>query len=198
MDLELRATDGGGEPDILGTKPPALAEHHRASLDVLAGMAPVGAALDSGRNHDAVAFAGAVLLHQHRVGAGRHRRAGEDADRLSARRRPVRALPGRDPPAHGQPGIAVPVEVVEIDRVAVDRRVVVRRNRERRRQIGGEDPAARPPQRNGLAAGDDIEPLREQRERLAGGHQRAAEGEAVVGELRHRQAAPLAAERSPQ
>ena len=41
MDLELRATDGGGEPDILGTKPPALPEHHRAGLDVLAGMAPV-------------------------------------------------------------------------------------------------------------------------------------------------------------
>ena len=85
-----------------------------------------------------------------------------------------------------------------MDRIAVDRGVVVRRHRERRRQIGGEEPPARLPERDGFAADDDIEPLGEQRERLAGGHQRAAEGEAVVGELGHGQATSSAAGRSPQ
>ena len=77
------------------------------------------------------------------------------------------------------------MQVVEARRVAVDGGIVVARHRDRRGEILGEDAAERPAQGHALDAGDrrhalDDHPL--------GGidvEQAAAEGKAIVGELRH-------------
>ena len=57
------------------------------SLNLLAGLPRVGAALDAGSDRHAVAVTQAVLLHDHDVGARRQRRAGEDAGSKAARQR---------------------------------------------------------------------------------------------------------------
>ena len=80
---KLGETERRRERHMLHRKPPAGGQRHRAVAHIFAGEPPIGAALKSGRHHDAVAVDAAILLHEHRIGAVRHRRAGENADRLA-------------------------------------------------------------------------------------------------------------------
>ena len=109
-----------------------------------------------GRQHHGGALHPAVLLHEHGIGPGRHRRAGEYADRRAGAER--RRLPaGGDAVGDRKPRLAVRVEVGVAHRVAVDRRIVERRQAQRRDHVGGEHPArshgrAEPPRSPGPAA----------------------------------------------
>ena len=104
-DREPGASDGSSDADVLGPESPAGGQDGRAGRDILSGIPPVGAALDPGRYNDGIAVCPAVLLHQHGVGAGGHRRAGEDANRLAAHGRAPERVPGGSPPGAGQPRV---------------------------------------------------------------------------------------------
>ena len=54
-----------------------------AGRDILPGEPAIGARLQSGRHDDVAAVERAIFLHVDGVGARRHRRAGENADRLA-------------------------------------------------------------------------------------------------------------------
>ena len=151
-----------------------------AALDVLAGVPAVGAALYAGRDKDVAILDAAVLLHEDGVRPSRHGRAGEDADRLARRRRPIERMSRRHAPGDSQPRLVVGVEVVVKHRVAVDGRVVVRRDRPVGNDVGGEDTATRRAQRHRFPLDHRVEPLGQQRECFVRRHQLTAEGETVV------------------
>ena len=74
-----------------------------------------------------LAFDAHVLLHEHRIGAVRHRRAGENADRLARFERDVRALAGGQAAGDLELGIGVGGQIGMAHGVAVDRRIIERR-----------------------------------------------------------------------
>ena len=79
--LEPVAAEGRGDADVLRPEPDAGLERHLARAHVLAGLAPVRAALHARRDHHGIAVELDVLLHQGGVGAVWHRRAGQDPQR---------------------------------------------------------------------------------------------------------------------
>ena len=70
-----------------GGEPPPGRQQDRIRAHILAGVAAVGAALQTRRNDHRIALDAGVLLHKHGIGAGRHRRAGENADRFAGAER---------------------------------------------------------------------------------------------------------------
>ena len=64
-------------------------QQHRSDVEVQAGTANERACLCGIANDDAVPIAVGVLLNQDGVGAGRHGRSGEDANRLPGADRPA-------------------------------------------------------------------------------------------------------------
>ncbi len=80
--LELGQAERGGERDVLRLQHGTGRHHHAAGRHVLAGEPPVGAELQPARHGDVIAFDRDVFLHEDRVGALGHRRAGEDSDGL--------------------------------------------------------------------------------------------------------------------
>ena len=83
-------------------RPQALAttQDGRTRLDVLAGLAPIGAALDPGRQHHRVALDPAIFLHEARVRSGRQSGASEHAQRRAARHSLGGYPPRSDAAAH--------------------------------------------------------------------------------------------------
>src|SRR5581483_9477888 len=73
----------------------------------------------------------------------------------------------------------------------VDRGIVERRQTDGRHQVVGEDAAQRAVQARGLAAVDRNDPLGNQPLRVGDRQQRAVEGKAIVGELRHQTSLPI-------
>ena len=127
----------------------------------------------------------AVLLHEHGVGAGRHRRAGEDANRLAAHGRAPERVPGGSPPGAGQPRVLCGIEVVEEDRIAVDGGIVVRRHGAFRDHGLRQDAPVRRAQVDRLGLGNGMDDALKLGQRFRRRGQRTAEGEAVVAKLRH-------------
>ena len=87
--------------------------------------------------------------------------------------------------ANRQAGRGTRSEIVEIDRIAVDRGVVLRRHVARRHHRLGQHATARFDEGQCLAAGDGDDLRFEDIQRLGGGQQRPAEGEAIIAELGH-------------
>ena len=181
-----REAERGGQPDLRRAQPRAGGQRHRRR--------PARPRRPGGRWRRASGRAARstrrrlrarVLLHQHRVGAGGHGRAGEDARRLARRQRPCPgACPAATRPAR-RAGAAAPG------------RRGGRRSRPRRRCRTAARAAARwrapPARRPSAAASAGPAPPRRTAATRSGisacaastRQQFAAEGEAVVGELRH-------------
>lgn len=81
-DVELRQAKGRDQRDILRPQPPAGLQCGVACGNVLARGPHIGARLQPGGKHNLAVFEADVLLHEHGIGAVRHRRAGKDAHRL--------------------------------------------------------------------------------------------------------------------
>jgi len=64
-------------------EPPASRQHDDTGAQVLPGQPPVGPKLKASRHDHGAALDAAILLHEDGIGAGRHWRAGEDADRFA-------------------------------------------------------------------------------------------------------------------
>ena len=96
--VAARRCDGG---DLLRPETRAGRGDDCTLRRVLAGLAPVGAALQPGRDRDEVApvldVRLAILLHGNGVGARRHDRAGEDASRAPGRCGEGRGVARGDP-----------------------------------------------------------------------------------------------------
>ncbi len=149
-------------------------------------LAAIGAALDAGGDRHRAVDDLAVLLHQHRVGTLRQERAGEDADRACAARVLAQRMTGGGAAHDGQHGLAAGHEIGEAHGIAVDRDIVGGRHVARRDQRLGEDAAGRVFQRNALGFGDAATSFSFSSAKRGGRrHQLAAEGEAIVTELRH-------------
>ena len=120
---------------------------------------------------------------------GRHRRAGEDADRFAGTERAGGGAAGGDAVDDLEPRVARRRQVGMADGKAVDRGIVERRQVDRRDDILRDHAAARGGKRHGLGLGHRRDALGDQPLHLGDRQQRAAERKAIVGELRH-QAAP--------
>jgi hypothetical protein len=94
-DLQRRRADRRRHSERCGRKPDPGAEDPRAALDVFAAARidwPANGRIDA----NAAVDDAALLLHDDRIGAGRHLRAGEDA-RRRARARALADAAGGDP-----------------------------------------------------------------------------------------------------
>ncbi len=182
---ERGVSGGGGEREGRGREALARRDHLGAPRDVLARRAAVGAALEAGGQADALAREPHILLHEHRVGPGRHRRPGKDPHRRARRGKTRGRSAGGEAPAHRQHRLALGAEVGEAHRVAIHRGIGEGRQVEPGAQGLGGDAPVRAPQRHGLDAGDHRHPLGDQGGGRLHREQRPAEGEAIVRELRH-------------
>ena len=185
MHVELGEAERGGERHVLHGEPPSRRQGDRPRPHVLAGMPAIGAAFQSRRHDDAIAFDAAVFLHEHGVGTRRHRRAGKDADRLPGFDCVVRGVAGGNPIDDGETLLAVGIEVVAAHRVAVDGGIIERRDIDRGDNVFSEYAAQNFAQRHGFAVLDRRDPLGNQALGLGDRKQRTVEGEAIVAELRH-------------
>ena len=114
---------------------------------------------------DLVAGERAVLLHHHRVGAVRHRRAGEDADRLATFDRAAERVTGGGAARHWQHRVAVRQQIGMGDRVAVDRAVGMRRHVDVGDKVARQNAPRRLGERRDFLADDRLHPLDDQRQR---------------------------------
>ena len=128
------------EADVARRQPPAGLQQHVA-LGEIEALAPHIAAAPRGFEHPhPVAVALGVLLDDDRVGAGRHRRAGEDARRLARADMAAEPGPGRHLGDDAQFDRDL-AEIVGAHRIAVHRRDRERRLGAARGDILGEHPA---------------------------------------------------------
>src|SRR5262249_52121401 len=128
--------------------------------------------------------------HEHGVGTGRHRSAGENADRLAIGDRLQRRMTGGDAIDHREARLARACEAGVPHPEAVDGGIVERRQGGPRDHVGGEPPPGAPVELTALGLDDGSNPLGKQPFDLLHGKRWAAEGEAVVGELRHQTLPP--------
>ena len=156
-----------------------------ARRNILAGRTHIGAGFQPGRKHHLAAVEADVLLHEHRIGAFRHRCAGEDADGLARPDRRCRRTAGLHPPADGERLRLALRQIAARDRIAVDGGIGERRQRQRcgnvvrqHAPIGGGEP-------DGLDLGDPAHPRGDDADGFIDRHHRTAEGKAIVGQLRH-------------
>ena len=94
-------------------------------------------------------------------------------------------MPGGGAPGDRQYRVAVGQQIGMSYGIAVDRAVGVRRHVDLGDQVAGENAAARSGKRHDLLADDRRYPLVDQRERRVDAEQRAAEGKAILAQLRH-------------
>ena len=81
-DEQFRSSGGRGQGQTPGIQPHARVEQPGAGFEVLSGGTDV-ARFGDGRNDHHFTVARGVFLNHHRVGAGRHGRAGENPHRLA-------------------------------------------------------------------------------------------------------------------
>ena len=110
--------------DVLRLQHGAGRQYDAARRHVLAGKPAVGAELQARRHGDALAFGAHVLLHEHGIGARRHRRAGENPDGLAGLERRLGARAGGDAAGDREGGFAGGVEIGMAHDIAVDRGII--------------------------------------------------------------------------
>ena len=164
-------SDRCGKADVERFQPASPGKDHAAAADVLARLAPVGAAPCRRVRDDRVALDADVFLHRDRIAALGHGRAGEDPDGFSAADGAPEALPGGDPRGHGEGG-AVAVE----ERVAVDRGVGMGRNVHGRHDIPRKDASRGPVEDDLFGPGDGTSRAGDEIEGFSGRHQAAFRG----------------------
>ena len=183
--IEFGETERRGERHMLHRKPPPRRQRDRAGADVLAGEPPVGAALQARRHHHAIAVDAAIFLHEHRIRALRHRRAGEDADRLAGLDGMVRRVPGSDPIDNAKARVARGSEVLGTHRITIDGGIIERRYADRCNKVLRQHTAVGFAQRDALTVLDWRDAFGDQTLGLGDRQQRTVKGETVVAELRH-------------
>ena len=92
--LDIRDAERGGERDVLRLQHGAGRQHDMTGGHVFAGKPPIRAEFQALRHGDAIALRRHVFLHEHRIGALGHRRAGENADGFAGFQRLLRARAG--------------------------------------------------------------------------------------------------------
>ncbi len=192
---EPRRSLRGGKRQIGGSELPARWQHDGALAEILSRKATVGAALETGRHDDGVAFDPAILLHEHGVGANRHRGAGEDANGLPARERMRRRMSGHHAFRNDQPGVGSSREVGVAHRESIHRRIVEGRQILRRRNIDRNDATERIVQGNLFDLGHRRHTLDDQPLHVGDRQQRAGKRKTVVGELGHHGSSTASARR---
>ncbi len=170
---------------MLRPEPAARRQRRRACAHVLAGKPAIGAGREPGRHDHAGALGAAILLHEHGVGARGHRGAGEDANGLALARRPRRGAPRGEAVGHDEPRLAGRLEIGVADRVAVDGRIIERRQIERGDDFLGQHATRGMIEAHPFDLSDWAHALEHQPFDVLDQEQRAAEGEAIVGKLRH-------------
>ena len=146
VDEDAVAADRGQQPDLLRTEGGALPQRHLAGGHVLAGPAHGGSGLGGDADPDPGDAAVGVLDADHRVGSGRHRRAGHDPHGQSRAHPRHRAGAGDDVTDHRQHDRAVFAGGADVDRahrVPVDGGVVETRQRSGRADVLGQGQALR-------------------------------------------------------
>jgi hypothetical protein len=163
-----------------------------AGGNVFARWTHIGAGLEARGKHDPVAVDTDILLHEHGVGALRHRRAGEDAHRLSRFDRLMRGAAGLNAPADGKCLLFVLRQVAARNRIAIDGGVGERRQRQRRQNVVREDATIGAGERHCLDIDDRRYARCNETDGFIDRHHRPAERKAVVRQLRHLPAQPSA------
>jgi hypothetical protein len=141
--------------------------------------------LDAGTDGDEIAVALAVLLHDYDVGPDRQCGTSEDARCTPSSQRCRRVVAGGNAIDTAQGRGAVRIEVVEAHSVAVDRRIVEARHGDGCGDVLGQRAAERAPQGHALDAVDRLYALEDHVARGVDAQKAAAEGKAIVRELRH-------------
>ena len=133
--FELRQAESRDKRDILRPQPLAGLQRRKAQGNVLACGAHIGAGLQARRENDLVTFDADIFLHEHGVGAIGHRRAGEDAHRLSRLDRRWRGAAGLDAPADRKCLFFLLRQVAARDRITIDGGIREGRQRQRRQNF---------------------------------------------------------------
>jgi hypothetical protein len=174
------------QADILRAQQTPGRQGERAPRHVLARRARIRPALEPrAQPHAAVGQRLGILLHHHRVRTLGHRRAGEDADRLARADRTAERLTGGHTGTDGEDRVPIGREIGVAHGVAVHGAVGEGRQIGRGDQVLGEDAPDRLMQRRAFDGRDRAEPCTQLGKRVVHRHERAAEGETVVRELRH-------------
>ena len=92
---------------------------------------------------------------------------------------------GGQPSADREPGLGFGREIAVPHRIAIDGRIVERRQIDRRDDVAGEHAPARRRERHAFGLGHRLHALGDHPLHVGDRQQRAGEGKAVVGELRH-------------
>src|ERR1700712_367114 len=154
--------------------------------NILAGGAHIRAGLQARRqNHPARVVEAYILLHEHGVGALRHRRAGEYPRGVAGPDRFTRRRAGLDASGHDKGGLRLGRKIAATDGIAVDRGIGERRQRQRRRNACRENPPVRRGEPDRLDLPHRRDPRGDDADGLVDRHHRAAEGKAIVRQLRH-------------
>ncbi len=184
--IDMGQTEGGGKRDILRPQPAACLQRRLAERNVFSCGAHIGAGFEASReNHPARIIDADIFLHEHGVGAVGHRRAGKDPNRLA----PLDRLACRRAGLNATHDLKRPLlalrQVAAAHGITVDGGIGERRQRQRRLKIAGENPPIGPGERNALDLRHRGYPRGDDGNGLIDRHHRPAEGEAIVGQLRH-------------
>ena len=183
--LDVRDAERGGERDVLRFQHGAGRQHDMTGGHVFAGQPAIRPKFQPLGHGDAIALRGHVLLHEHRIGALGHRRAGENADGFAGFQRLLRACAGGQAASDDERRVAVAFEISMAHGVTIDRGIVERRQIDRRLDVIGGDAAVRGVQRQPFSFGDRRDALADQPFHVLERQQRTGKGETVVGQLRH-------------
>ena len=165
----------------------------RALRNILAGRAHIGPGPQACRqDHAPVGIVLHILLHEDGVGTLGHRRAGENAhDSVGRDRSGGRS--GLHAARDGKGARGIMRQVGAAERIAVDGGIGKQRQRQWRVQRMGQHAIVGIMQGDALDASNGRDARSDQRDGLVDGHERTAEGKAIIRELRHGQAPALSA-----
>ena len=171
-----------GERDIL--RPQALSgcERRRTGGNIFPGRTHVGARSQALRQNDpTIAIDSHILLHEHRVGAIGHRRAGENPHRVPRLNRCDCRLAGLNAPRHGKGNLSPWWKIAATHRITIDRRVGERRQRQGSGNVGRENAPVSLCKRDRLGLPHRRDPRGDDAYGFIDRHHRAAESKAIVG-----------------
>jgi hypothetical protein len=131
------------------------------------------------------AFDRYIFLHENRVSALGHHRAGENANSLAGFHGGICTRAGRKSARNRQCRIAVRTQVRVSHRISIDGGIVERRQIDWCFHIVGHNATASAMQRHTLSLGDRRDPFCNQPLHIIEPQERTRESKAVVGKLRH-------------
>src|SRR2546423_1851450 len=166
-------------------RPGLMATRQNTSLPMAANPT-TGTGPDPCRTDPAPPLRPTILLHEHGIGARRHRRAGENANGFALAYRGRCSASCGDAVDHHKARVPARLEVAMADRVAVDGGIIERRQIEWSDEILCQHAAGGQIEAHALDLRYRAHALAHQPLDVLDREQRAAERETIVGELRHR------------